>query len=198
MILHNSAIDDGFKSYIDYLALKRHFETDGYDYHKYNGKVRASIDSFRTRSDAFFFQKLSKEEHFHEKLLANIVKNPKVWIRDILDEQGEQTYLDWKKKIESITYSFQQDLSKIDEDYKSNYVVRNGQHPRLMTLYLQRKISLETLTILFHISKVSSYWEKEIVDKFVARDIIRLLRKYYPFLDIDEKKFSNIVKNHFF
>lgn len=198
MILHNSAIDEGFKTYVDYLALKRHFETDGYDYHKYNGKVRASIDSFRTRSDAFFFQKLAKDENYHEKLLANIVKNPKVWIRDILDEQGEEIYLNWKKRIESITYSFQQDLNKIDDDYKTNYVVSNGQHPKLMTLYLQRKISLETFAILFHISRVSSYWEKEIVDKFVARDIMRLLRKYYPFLDIDEKKFSNIVKNHFF
>lgn len=198
MILHSSSVDDGFKSYIDYLALKRHFETESYDYHKYNGKVRASIDSFRTRSDAFFFQKLSKKEDSHNLLLANIVKNPKVWIRDIVDEPGEEIYLDWKKRIESLTYSFQQDLNKIDEDYKSNYIVPNGQHPRLMTLYLQRKISLETFTILFNISKVSSYWEKEIVDKFVSRDIMKLLRKYYPFLDINEKKFSNIVKTKFF
>ena len=198
MILHNSAIDEGFNSYVDYLALKRHFETDSYDYHKYNGKVRASIESFRTRSDAFFFQKLSKQEHAHQILLANIVKNPKVWIRDIVDEQGKEIYLDWKKRIESLTYSFKQDLNKINEDYKSNYIVPNGQHPKLMSLYLQRKISLETFAILFHISKVSVYWEKEIVDKFVARDIMRLLRKYYPFLDIDEKKFSNIVKDQFF
>lgn len=198
MILHNSSVDDGFKPYVDYLALKRHFETDNYDYHKYNGKVRASIDSFRTRPDAFFFQKLAKQEDSHKKLLANIVKNPKVWIRSIVEDEGEEIYLDWKKRIESLTYSFQQDLNKIDDDYKSNYIVSQGQHPKLMTLYLQRKISLETFTILFNTSKVSAYWEKEIVDKFVSRDIMRLLTKYYPFIKIDEKKFSDIVKNKFF
>jgi hypothetical protein len=198
MISHSSAIDDGFKAYIDYLALKRHFETDGYDYQKYRGKVKASIDSFRTRPDAFFFQKLTRQEDFHEKLLANIVVNPKVWIRDIVDEQGEEVYLAWKKRIESLTYTFQQDLNKLNDDYKSNYVVNSGQHPKLMSLFLQKQISLETFTILFHISKVSSYWEKEIVDKFIARDIMRLIKKYYPFLQIDEKKFSQIVKNKFF
>lgn len=198
MILHNSAIDEGFKAYTDYLALKRHFETDGYDYQKYRGKVRASIESFRTRPDAFFFQKLSKQEDFHEKLLSNIVKNPKIWIRDIIDEQGEEVYLAWKKRIESLTYTFKQDIKKLDEDYKSNYLVNKGQHPKLLSLYLQKQISLETISILFHISKVSEYWEKEIVDKFVARDIMKLLRKYYPFLQIDEKKFSQIIKNEFF
>jgi hypothetical protein len=198
MILHKSAVDSGFNTYIDYLALKRHFETDSYDYQKYRGKVKGSIDSFRTRPDAFFFQKLSKETESHEKLLANIIKNPKVWIRDIIDDNGEKVFLDWKKRIESLTYTFQQDLNKLDEDYKSNYVVSNGQHPRLMILYMQKQVSLETITILFHISKVSAYWEKEIVDKFIARDIMRLLRKYYPFLEIDEKKFSKIVKDRFF
>jgi len=198
MILHNSAVDTGFKTYVDYLALKRHFETDNYDYHKYNGKVRASIDSFRTRPDAFFFQKLASQNESHEKLLANVIKNPKVWIRDVIDDQGEEVFLAWKKRIEALTYTFQQDLNKLNEDYKSNYLVLNGQHPKLMTLYMQKQISLETTTILFHISKVSSYWENEIVDKFIARDIMRLLRKYYPFLEIDEKKFSKIVKDRFF
>lgn len=199
MTLHNYANEDaGFKTYIDYLALKRHFETDSYDYHKYNGKVKASIDSFRTRPDNFFFQKLSKQENFHERLLANIVKNPKVWIRDIMDEQCEEIYISWKKRIESITYIFQQDLNKLNDDYKSNFIVQNGQHPKLLTLYLQKQITLETASILFKISNVSAYWEKEIVDKFVARDIIRLFRKYYPFLEIDEKKFSQIVKTKFF
>ena len=63
---------------------------------------------------------------------------------------------------------------------------------------MQKKISLETIAILAKISNIFPYWEKEIVDKIIARDIIRLLKKYKPFLEIDEKKFKDIVRDRFF
>lgn len=64
-----------------------------------------------------------------------------------------------------------------------------------MTLYMTRQITLETFTILTNISNVFPYWEQNIVDKVIARDMIRLSKKYYPFLEIDKKKFSAIVKD---
>ncbi len=50
---HNYATEDAFKTYVDYLALKRHFTTKTYDYHKYNGKVKVSFEAFQTRKDVF-------------------------------------------------------------------------------------------------------------------------------------------------
>jgi len=194
----NYANDASFRTYIDYLALKKHFTTKNYDYHKYRGKVKASFDAFQSRNDVFFFHKLSKKDDPHRVLLANIVTNPKSWIRDITEESGEETYVSWEKKIQSLTYLFKTELNLLNEDYKSNFVAVNGQHPRLITLYLQKKISLETIAILASISRVLEYWEKEVVDKIVAGDIITLIRKYYPFLQVDEKKFSQIVKERFF
>jgi hypothetical protein len=194
----NYANESSFKVYIDYLALKKHFTTKGYDYHKYRGKVKASFETFRSRNDVFFFHKVSKKDEPHRLLLANIVKNPKAWIREIAEDSGDENYLAWERKMQSLTYSFKNDLSVLNEDYKSNFIVNGGQHPHLMSLYLQKKISLETITILSHISKVLDYWENDIVDKFVAGDIITLLRKYYPFIRVDEKKFSLIVKERFF
>lgn len=195
----NYANEDSFKTYIDYLALKRHFTNDSYDYHKYNGKIKASFDKFQTRNDAFFFFKLSKRSDRHHFMLSNIVKNPNIWVRDLCEDSAENTYLDWKKKIDGLTYQFNIDLGKLKEDYKSNYVVtEGGQHPYLMSLFLQKQISLETFSILTNMSKVFDYWEKEIVDKFISRDIIRLSKKYYPFLEIDNKKFQDVVKKRFF
>lgn len=194
----NYANEASFRVYVDYLALKKHFTTKGYDYHKYRGKVKASFETFQSRNDVFFFYKVSKKAEPHRLLLANMVSNPKAWIREIAEDSGEKRYLEWEKKIQSLTYTFKNDLNKLNEDYKSNFVVNNGQHPTLMSLYLQKKISLETLAILTHISKTLDYWEKEVVDKFVAGDIITLLRKYYPFLHVDQKKFSQIVKERFF
>lgn len=191
----NYATESAFKTYIDYLALKRHFTTKNYDYQKYNGKTKASFDTFQTRNDAFFFYKLSQRPERHNLMLSNIVKNPNTWIKDILEESGEEIYADWKKRIDGLSYHFEQDLSKLDDDYKSNFVVINGQHPKLLSLFLQRKISLETFTILTNLSKVLDYWEQNVVDKIVAGDKILLSRKYYPFLDFDRKKFSAIIKN---
>lgn len=195
----NYATDESFRTYIDYLALKRHFTTDGYDYQKYNGKVKASFDSFQVRNDTFFFYKLSKKDERHHLMLSNFIKNPNVWVRDLCEENAEAVYLDWKKRIDGLTYLFTSDLGKLKEDFKSNFVVgSSGQHPYLMQIFLQKQISLETFSILTHISNVFPYWEKEIVDKVVSRDMIRLSRKYYPFLTIDRKKFQSVIKTRFF
>ena len=194
----NYANEASFRVYVNYLALKKHFDTDGYDYHKYNGKIRASFEKFQTRSDAFFFYKLSKKEEPLKVLLANIIVNPKAWIREIVEERGEENYLNWQRRMDSLTYTFKSELKKLNDDYYSNFVVKNGQHPYVMTLYLQKEISLETFTILARLSNVYALWENEIVDKFVARDIIRLSKKYYSFLEFDKEKFSKIVKEHFF
>jgi hypothetical protein len=198
MTLQNYANEKSFKTYVDYLALKKHFTTKTYDYHKYNGKVKASFDSFQKRKDVFFFYKLSRKRESKDILISNLIKNPNTWIREIVDDSGYEIYQAWIKQKESLSYFFKIDLNSLDEDYKSNFVVTNGQHPKLLTLYLQKKISFETFSILIHVSKVLDYWEKEIVDKIVAHDIIHLSRKYYPFLEIDEKKFSKIIKERFF
>lgn len=194
----NYANDDSFKVYIDYLALKKHFTSDNYDYHKYNGKVKASFDKFTTRNDAFFFHKLSKKPNWNKILLSNLIKNQSAWIRDIIEETGESIFAAWESRIDSLTYTFKEDLKKLNTDYALNFLVTKGQHPNILTLYLQNKISLETFTIITHVAKVHDYWEKEIIDKVIAKDIIRLSRKYYPFLELDQKKFSEIVRIHFF
>lgn len=188
------ATEAAYKVYIDYLALGRHFTTN-YDYHKFHGKIKAKPETFRTRRDVFFFNKLSTDPNWHEILLANMLKNPKIWIRDLLDESARETHMEWKKKIQSLSYTFSSDLSKLYPRLQDNFIVEDGGHPYLMTLYLRKEITLETITILTHITNVLDYWEKEIVDRFVSRDIIKLCRKYYPFLDIDKKKFSAIVKD---
>ncbi len=111
---------------------------------------------------------------------------------------GENIFVEWEKRVESLTYMFKNDIKKLKENYHDNFVVKDGQHPYVMTLYLRKEISLETFSILARISNVYDLWEKEIVDKFIARDIIRLSKKYYPFMEVDQKKFSKIVKEQFF
>jgi len=130
-------------------------------------------------------------------MLANFINNPNTWIRELLDAEAENRYLEWKKKIESLTYTFKSELKNLDEDWTANFVSRDGQHPYIMTQYSQKKISLETFTILTHTANIFDYWSEKIVDKIISRDIIRVSRKYKPFLLYDERKFKAIIRDHF-
>lgn len=190
--------DRSFEAYVKYLALKKHFTSDSYDYFKYNGKIRASFDTFNGRNDAYFFAKLAKRDDYENLILANMIVKPEIWVREILDEEAEARYTEWKRKQDSLSYVFKSELYHLYSDYQHNFVSRDGQHPYIMTLYSQKKISLETFTILSHTAKIFSYWSEKIVDKIVSRDIIRLAKKYKPFLVYDEKKFKDIIRGHFF
>lgn len=192
------ANEDSYYWYVKYLAMKKHFTDAGYDYHKYNGKIRASFDKFRTRNDAYFFAKLADRDNPEKLMLANMIVKPNAWIREILEQQGEERYIEWQRKMDSLSRVFKQDLNQLDDNFQANFTAVNGQHPLIITLYLQQKIQLETLVILATISNIFPYWDKEIVDKIVAGDIIKTIRKYKPFLEIDEKKFKNIVRERFF
>ena len=51
-----------FDAYKSYLGLKNHFTKEKYDYHRYGGKSRASLESFYKRRDRYFFEKLSRQK----------------------------------------------------------------------------------------------------------------------------------------
>ena len=189
--------DDSFNTYVKFLALKKHFTTDNYDYFKYNGKVRANYETFMSRNDAYSFAKLAKKDDPQGLILSNLLINKNIWVRDLLDSEGEARYTNWRKRIESLGYIFKSELVHLNDEYKQNFISRDGQHPLVMTLLLQKKISLETFTILAFITNIFSYWSEKVVDKHVSFDIINKSRKYKPFLEYDEQRFKDMVRDRF-
>jgi len=189
--------DDSFNAYVKFLALKKHFTTDSYDYFKYNGKVRANRETFMARNDAYSFAKLAKKDDYINLIMSNLLINKNIWVRDLLDSEGEARYTNWRKRVESLGYIFKSELAHLDDEYKRNFISKDGQHPHVMTLFLQRKISLETFTILAHSANIFSYWQEKVVDKHVSFDIINKSRKYKPFLDYNEERFAKLIKDHF-
>lgn len=188
---------DAFDVYVYYLALKRHF-TSSYDYFKYNGKVKANAMSFENRKDKFFFYKLSKKKDSKDYILANLIVNPNVWAGDLVDDKAETIYNEWLKRKQSLTYQFKSDILELDdEDFNSNFIVENGQHPKVLKLYNMNRISLETLVILCDITGCQKYWEKTIQDTIVFPDINRLVKKYSPFLEYDKQKMKQILLDNF-
>lgn len=183
---------EAFVTYMQYLALKRHF-TSTYDYFKYDGKVSATIDSFERRRDKFFFYQLSKNKFADEIILSNLVRNPKIWVGSLLDDEALEVHKAWKKRQQSLSYNFRSEISQLDDDFDSNFIVKNGQHPKVLRLYIQQKISLETLIILMDLTKCSQYWERNISDTIMWADINNKVKKYRGFMDYEKSKFKKIL-----
>ena len=196
--LQKSSLNEtGFKAYVEYLALKRHF-TSSYDYHKYNGKVNASFDSFLSRRDAYSFQRLGKQKDYKNIILSNIVTDPKIWVGSLLEDSARQKYLEWKKIQDSLTAHVQDTLDTLDDNFHQNFAVYKGQYPHIVNLYLQKRISLETLCILTKITNSKAYWQENVVDKVVFPGILQLIDKYYPFINYSPEKIKKVIRDRFF
>lgn len=186
-----------FELYTYYLGIKSHF-SGSYDFFKYQGKVSASVDSFRMRKDKFSFYTLSRKAHAKDLILANFVEERgKTWVGDMNSDEAEKTYLAWKKKIDSLSYHFKSELSEFNEDFDKNFLVEDGQHPFLLTKYLRGKVSLETMMICDDCLGIFSHWNKKITLQILWNDIYLKSKKYKPFLRYDVGNMKKIMLDYF-
>lgn len=187
-----------FEAYQTYLALKNHFTTGWYNYFKYNGKTNAKYTSFETRKDTFVYAKLAKHKDPKGLVLANLVKDPKVWSRQIAySDECEQIYVEWLKKHQALTNVVRNDLSKLDVDFDSNFKVTDSQHPNLLKLYMSDLIEPETLCILVDLTGCKKHWDSELGDDVIWSDIKSFCDKYTPFLSYDKAKVKKLVVDYF-
>ena len=104
-----------FDCYKIYLALKNHFTKDSYDYHKYNGRTRATVETFYKRKDRFWFEKMCRkktEKEVEDFFVANFVScsDPQtLWIGDLM-KNGDSNYKEWCRKVQSLSYVFKQEV----------------------------------------------------------------------------------------
>lgn len=187
-----------FEVYRDYLALRNHFNSETYDYFKYQGKSSIGKDSFTTRKDRFFFEKVAKHKDPHGFMLSNFIANPKSWIRDMAySEDAERVYQEWQKRKDSLTYTIQNDLGKLSFPFDSNFICKSNQHSYLFTLYLGKQITLETICVLSNLVGCLAYWNKQMKDDIVWRQSGLLVKKYTPFIKYDPAKIKKIVVDFF-
>ncbi len=189
----------GYEAYKLYVALKNHFNSDTYDYFRYGGKTRANAKSYETRPDKYFFMKLAKHKDPEKYILANIIEDSaNVWVGELVNEQkAEDNYKRWLGRQESLTYVFQNDLDKLNSDYNSNFLVETNNHPLLLKMLIQNKISIETLIILNELCAFFRHWSKQIDEDIIWPIIQKKCKKYRPFLKFDKDKLKQIVVDKF-
>jgi hypothetical protein len=197
----------GFDVYKIYLGVKLHFTTDTYDYIKYEGKVNCKLDTFTKRNDRYFFHKLSKqyaEADILDFFVANFATDSKGWIGNLIRNDGREVYLDYKKRKEAFDYYFRNDLVRISDElvrhnirFDDVFVCSNGQHPRLLRLLLQKRISLQTTIVLDYFLSFSKNWSKEIKERIIWPKIALTLTRLKPFTNFNTTSCKLILKETF-
>lgn len=187
-----------FECYKEYLALKNHFTKPSYDYFKYHGKSRVSQSSFESRNDKLYFMKVAKHPDPIKYILSNLVENDKTWIKEIAySPAAEKVYTDWLKRQQSLLYNFKEELNHLKPDFDSNFKVESHSHPYVLSLFLRKELSIETLAILASITNCIPYWRKKLEYDPVAEEVINKIVKYRPFLNYDKDKVKEIVLDKF-
>lgn len=189
-----------FSCYKTYLALKNHFTKDNYDYHKYCGKSKASLQSFYNRKDRFWFEKISRQKSDQEIIdffVSNFVScdDPQsLWIGEIIKE-GEQNYFNWAKRSQALTYIFKEEITSVFtiKNFDQMFEIKNGQHPQILKQHLQKNLSIETLIILDRILSFKKNFDKKLDDP-IWNFVSMKMTKYSSFLHIDIFKFRKILK----
>lgn len=183
---------DAFKLY---MSIKMHFESDTYDCIKYNYKTSVTEKSFWKRRDKFHFAKLANKFDHPSELINFFVAqfaSEKKWVGDMLTD--EDTWTQWQKRNQSLSYTFEQDINKLyekvnnfDELFKPTF----SPYPTVVYYYMQGEISLETVVIL---DKMLGFTKKLCVsDTIIWPEMKKRIQKYSTFVNPDLEKMKKIV-----
>lgn len=190
--------NDAFEAYQLYVALRNHFTSKSYDFFRYNGKIKTAKTQFVKRPDTFWFHKLAQHKDPQGFLVSNFAYEDGKWIGELMrNTEAESNYVLFCKTRDSLTYTFKQDIAKMDIDFDTNLVVEEGQHPKLLKLYLRKQMTLESLCMLEQMCGFARRWNRKITDNILWPTIALKIGKFTPFVQHDKEKFKKIVVDHF-
>jgi len=197
---------NGFEVYKIYLAVKLHFtsKNQSYDFHKHNGRTTARLGTFTKRRDRYFFHKLSKlynDRDIADYFVSNFVTNTNLWVGDIIGRLGDENFKLWQKKIEALSYYYEQDIDYIIEQMNTKditfdniFISKDGQHPYILKYFLSKRINFETFIILDDILNFSRQLNKSIKEKVLWPKLYERMIRYKPFLKYNTTKYKQILK----
>lgn len=187
----------GFGSYQLFLALRTHFTSSKYDFFQMHGKLRATKESYNRRNDKLFFEKLAKAydaELLRDFYVSNILED-KQYVTDLLDDSATSNFIRYQSRRQALTYNVSKDIDTVlsngsCEAFKTN----RNEYPGVLILYLQRRISIESLVIMNDFIKFADRFDDYYKDDVIWPKVSLKIRKYRPFLRYDREKMKQILK----
>jgi hypothetical protein len=191
-----------YQTYCLYLAIKSHFTQKKYDYFKYSGAVRATVESFEKRRDKYHFGRLAKiydQNEMIDFLVANFIKNKK-WIGELLEDDADDNYMSYLKRKQSFSYCFDNEVTKLFNsvsDPRELFICSSNTYPKILTEYLSGTISLETFVVLNQFICFFDRFDETLNKDDVIWSVIRLkATKLTSFLNYDKIKIKETIKRN--
>lgn len=192
-----------------YHSIRLHFTTN-YDFFKYRGKTGkfGNLDQKRGKNFIFRLEKKYGDE-FANFLVCMFISYSKDNYRldQFIDVGNEKIYEQWKSRLGSLPYHFEQDLNFLKDlnipfnDMFKCSVIRNGiktkSHPQILKQYIKGNISLETLIAIDIVLDYFQHWDLVMKDDFMWKELHFKIKKYKPFLSISKERYKEIIKKVF-
>ena len=181
--------------YRDYIALKMHFETDTYDYHRYRGMVKVSEKAFNKRNDKNNFIKISKLPDPHSFLVGNFLYNQSFWIGHF----NEDCHKEFVSVERNGLQTFSKDIKMMSDDFRDNFIVSEDRPiPKILSLAANGKISFRTVCAFETLLGMNAEWEDKpqyLVFGKQARYVSKCHLFFNTAKDID--KYKDAALRHF-
>jgi hypothetical protein len=184
----------GYGAYLVFVTVRTHFESPTFDFFKHKN-VKANKATYLKRNDKSFFDMIAKDYDAKEIMdffVANRLEG-RNYITDLLDDDAQITYINYKRRIQALTYNFKNEIESLN--CPDAFKCREDQYPEIVQLYLQGRVSHETMVILndytSFIDKFDKYYDKN--DPIWSKISLKL-RKYKPFVKYPKDKIKSILK----
>jgi hypothetical protein len=130
-------------------------------------------------------------------IAANFLHNENIWVGDLLTEESETIYRQRQKVLQSLSYIFENDISKLKDDLHENIMTKHGEYPHMLKLFFKKEICIETIVISNEILNFFNHWKNKIEDTVIWPDLYKKCMKYRAFIQFDRNHCLNILKNKF-
>ena len=192
---------DGFKAYRYYLAIKLHFTTDKFNVFENRGNVRGTREAFNARNDRYIFEKLANKMPNDRDIIqffaANFAYGKDTSIYE--GKEADDNYLLWRKRKESISKVFVDDLTAILHTIEVNrlkhsaiFEFTDNEYPVALKMFLGGKISIESLRIIDDFTGIIEKWKDHPSVKYIWDDEFRRITKLTGFVKYDKIKLQKI------
>lgn len=184
----------GFGAYRRYLAIKYHFNSESYDYIKYQKQVKASENSYEKRKDKFVYESLAKkysEDELENILISNFVSNDSFWIGDVKPSHYTiEVYHNFKKRLSVIKATLSNDICYLKElcdkkGYTFNDLLDTRQDLPIVYYELEQGNISPEIIVLFN--EIFNFLNKRILDNIIFKRWKLKIEKYSVLLK--EKKY---------
>jgi len=190
---------DGFEAYKYSHAVNLHFNSPSYDCFKYRFKTNVTQKSYWGRNDKYQLTKIGsrfKDEKEIIKYFACHQVAGNKWVGDMI--RDEDTYTQFLKRIDSLSYLFRNELEDVSDMDLGTLLGNDGKlYPKIIDLYLEGTLSLETVCIMNRLTGFIEGANSKITETILWPDIYKKVIKYQQFLDFDRTKMKNLILKTF-